>query len=112
MPVAFSHFYSSASTGDKCTLYSDRNLINRRNVKGDVDSAVNAARRFFLTEVEARIVAAAMTELGMDKFDSTPENDPTAKLWSRKEQKEYLDRLSSNIVDKYIVGKATTTIKG
>ena len=105
MQVAFLHFYSAASTGDKCTLYSDRNLINRRNVKGDVDSAVNAFRRFFLTEVEARIVAAAMTELGMDEFDSTPENDPTAKLWSRTEQKEYLDGLSSNIVDKYIVDK-------
>ena len=104
MQVAFSHFYSAASTGNKCTLYSDRNLINRRNVKGDVDSAVNAAQRFFLTEVEARIVAAAMIELGMDEFDSTPENDPTAKMWSRKEQKEYLDRLSSNSVDKYIVG--------
>ena len=105
MQVAFSHFHSAASTGDKCTLYSDRNLINRRNVKGDVDSAVNAARRFFLTEVEDKIVAAAMTELGMDEFHSTPENDPTAKMWSRKEQKEYLDRLSSNIVDKYIVEK-------
>ena len=105
MQVAFSHFYSAASTGDKCTLYSDRNLINRRNVKGDVDSVVNVARRFFLTEVEARVVAAAMTELEMDEFDSSPENDPTAKMWSRKEQKEYLDRLSSNIVDKYIVDK-------
>ena len=57
-------------------------------IQCDVDSAVNAARRFFLTEV-----------------DSKPENDPTAKLWSRKEQKEYLDGLSSNIVDKYIVDK-------
>ena len=45
-----------------------------------------------------------MTGLGMDEFDSTPENDPTAKLWSRKEQKEYLDGLSSNIVN-YIVDK-------
>lgn len=105
MQVAFSHFYNAASTGDKCTLYSDCNLINHRNIKGDVDSAVNAARHFFLTEVEDRIVAAAMTELGMDKFDSMPENDPTAEMWSRKEQKDYLDRLSSNIVDKYIVDK-------
>ena len=105
MQVAFSHFYSAASNGDKCTLYSDRNLINRRNVKGDVDSAVNAARRFFLTEVEARIVAASMTELGMDEFDSIPENDPISELWSGKVQKDYLDRLSSNIVDKYMLDK-------
>ena len=60
-------------------MYSDRNLINRRNVKADVDSAVNAARRFFMMEVEARIVAAAMTELGMDEFDSTRQNGPSAE---------------------------------
>ncbi len=105
MQVAFSHLYSAASAGDKCTLYSDRNLINRRNVKADVDSAVNAARRFFMMEVEARIVAAAMTELGMDEFDSTPQNGPSAENWDKKEKKDYLHKLSSRIVDKYVVDK-------
>ena len=103
LQVAFSHLYSAASVGDKCTLYSDRNLINRRNVKNDVDSAVNAARRFFVIEVESRIVAAAMTELGIDEFDSTPENGPSTENWTTKEKKDYLCKLSSKIVDKYIV---------
>ncbi len=102
LQVAFSHLYSAASAGDKCTLYSDRNLINRRNVKAVVDSAVNAARRFFMMEVEARIVAAAMTELGMDEFDSTPHNGPSAENWDKKEKKDYLHKISSRIIDKYV----------
>ena len=105
LQVAFSHLYSAASAGDKCTLYSDRNLVNRRNVKADVDSAVNAARHFFMMEVEARIVAAAMTELGMKEFDSTPENGPSPENWDTKEKKDYLYKLSAKIVDKYIVDK-------
>jgi hypothetical protein len=72
------------------------------NVKSDVDSAVNAARRFFILEVEARIVAAAMTELEMNEFDETPENDPKHTCWTTKERKKYLHKLSSTIVDKYI----------
>jgi hypothetical protein len=41
-------------------MYSDRNLINQRNVKSDVSSAANPCRRFFELEVEARIIAAAV----------------------------------------------------
>ena len=44
---AFDRLYSQASSRDKCTLYSDRNLINRRNVKARVDSAVKPAHSFF-----------------------------------------------------------------
>ena len=58
--VAFNNFYNAASTADKCTMYSDRNLINRRNVKSDVSSAANPCRRFFQLEVEARIIGAAV----------------------------------------------------
>ncbi len=58
--VAFANFYNPSSAGDKCTLYSDRNLVNRRNVKSDVSAAANPCRRFFQMEVEARITAAAV----------------------------------------------------
>lgn len=51
--VAFSKLFSGASAHDKCTLYSDRNLINRRNVKGDVSAAANPCRRFFILEVSS-----------------------------------------------------------
>lgn len=95
--------YSAASAGDKCTLYSDRNLINRRNVKSDVDSAVLAARRFFALEIESRIVAAAMTELGMEEFHATAEKSPLIDNWTKKEKATYIHQLSSKIVDKYIL---------
>jgi hypothetical protein len=66
-------------------------------VKADIDSAVNAARRFFVMEVEARIVAAAMTEFGMDEFDSTPQNGLSTDNWDKKEKKDtstnYLPKL-------------------
>ena len=54
-----------SSAGDKCTIHSDRNLGNRRNVKGDVTAAANACRRFFVLEVEARIIAATLQIMGM-----------------------------------------------
>lgn len=63
--VAFSNLYSGASAADKCPLYSDRNLVNRRNVKEGVTAAANACRRFFQLEVEARVIAAAIELLGM-----------------------------------------------
>ena len=63
--IAFSNLYKAASASDKCTLYSDRNLINRRNVKSDVSSAVNACRAFFQLEVEARVVAGCLLVLGI-----------------------------------------------
>ena len=44
-------------------MYSDKNLINRRNVKSDVASAVNACRKFFEIEIEARVVAAGLCVL-------------------------------------------------
>ncbi|XP_028416821.1 uncharacterized protein LOC114541028 [Dendronephthya gigantea] len=67
--VAFSHFYSPAAAGDKCTLYSNRNLINCRSVRSDVNSAVNPCRRFFVLEIEAHIVAAGMKELHIEELE-------------------------------------------
>ena len=73
--VAFKYFYSGHSSGDKCTLFSDRNLINRRNVKEDVDAAVNPCRKFFDLEVKARLMAAAMQVLGMEDLQDTPRGE-------------------------------------
>ncbi|KAJ7354909.1 Translation initiation factor [Desmophyllum pertusum] len=36
LDVAFTHMYNVSSAVDKCTMFSDRTLINRRNVKGDL----------------------------------------------------------------------------
>ena len=97
--------YSTASANDKCTLYSDRNLINRRNVKADVQSNVNACRRFFAMEVEARLVAAGALELGLEDINETSEasNLSNPSSLTTKKKKEILRNLSTTIVDQYIL---------
>lgn len=58
------HFYNAKSSSDKCTLFSDKVLIDRRNLKHDVKDNYNNVKKFIQTELEARIVAAACIELG------------------------------------------------
>lgn len=87
-------------------MYSDRNLVNRRNVKGDVTAAANACRRFFTMEVEARIIAAALKMLGMKSID----DKPTANTFSggdsdERGKRDYLRNIASTIVDTHVIDK-------
>ena len=101
--VLFSRLYNPVSAADKCTMLSDRNLINRRSVKKDVDSAVNANRRFFTLEVQSRVVAAGMIEIGMESLEEKPDTLNNVETWNNKDEKEYLTKLSTSIADKYIL---------
>ncbi|XP_028404057.1 uncharacterized protein LOC114526731 isoform X1 [Dendronephthya gigantea] len=105
LEVAFSQLYNVASAGDKCTMFSDRNLVNRRNVKQDVTAAANACRRFFVIEVEARIIAAAMHLLGMQKIDEEPSKHKfsTTASASLQERKSYLNNISSLVIDEFVI---------
>ena len=58
--MIYERFYSVRSDGDICTMYSDRTLINRRNVVNDPKNAYAANRDFLILEVKARVIAAAM----------------------------------------------------
>lgn len=69
--VVFYNFYNIKLVGDKCIFYSDRNLINRRNVSSDVDVVVNFCRKFFDFEVKVRFIVVVLNEFGMsDILDS------------------------------------------
>ena len=63
-------------------------------MKSDVDSAVNPCRRFFILEVEARIVAARMKELGIEEVEEVsilvPEEIENS---TRAKKKEFLHDL-------------------
>ena len=83
-------------------MYCDRNLVNRRNVKGDVSSAANACRRFFNMEVEARIIAATMKVLGMSTLDGQP---TTNKDTGEKSKRVYLKAIASEVVDTFVTDK-------
>lgn len=87
-------------------MYSDRNLVNRRNVKGDISGAANACRRFFQIEIETRVVAAAMKVLDITKFDDNPSGDDfPSKSHSDSVKRAYLSKIASFVVDTFIVDK-------
>ena len=94
---------------DACTMYSDRNLVNRRNVKSDVSAAANACRRFFQLEVEARIIAPALSILGMKKMDDEKPIRNMFEGTSTTDKKSYLHHISSLVVDKFVVDQKRNT---
>ena len=76
-------------------------------MKSDVESAVNPCRRFFVLEVEARIVAAGMKELGIEELEEMSQCVPDqTESWSKAKKKDFLHDLSAKIVDKYVLDKA------
>ena len=68
------HFFKNSLT-DKCTLGSDKSLINRRNVVTIVKKRVTAVRRFLDIEFKARIIAAALEVLEIPDINATPRID-------------------------------------
>jgi len=100
--LAFDHLYSQASSRDKCTLYSDQNLINRRNVKARVDSAVKPAHSFFDLCLKARVVAAALEIMKLNSMDDTCGDVPQADA-SKASKKKYLEDLAGQVVAEYVL---------
>ena len=62
------NFYSSGCV-DRCPLGSDKVLINGRNVVTKVKRNYAASKRFLCLALESRVVAAAMTLLGIERMD-------------------------------------------
>lgn len=84
-------------------MYSDRNMINRRNVKSDVSAAANACRRFFTIEVESRIIAGAMSVLGMESLDEEKADFPINEMSTKEEKKSFLRETATLVVDKFVI---------
>ena len=104
------HFFDGHSSGDKCTLFSDKNLINRRNVGSDVSHRYEACKKFLDMEVDARIVAAACNLLGLTSVDDDASTDVLQHLTNIKNlekalQKDYIMDLSAKIVDNLVMKK-------
>ena len=85
-------YFSGKSEIDICSLYSDRTLINRRNVKAEPQAAYRADRYFFLLVVRSRVIAAAMKILGLDNKHSKPAEYPipeNAEVQSKQSQLQF-----------------------
>ena len=76
-------------------------------MKGDVTAAANPCRRFFLLEVETRIVAAALKILGLNSLDH--KEKPTQNVFpnqedasTKQEKKHYLRKIAT-LVDEFVI---------
>jgi len=101
MQYIMDHYFKQQSAADKCTLACDKNLINRRNVVTDVKKRVSAVKQFLKIELEARIGAAAMKVLDMDDINDTPSTLKSVGN-TRTKKLEYINDISSKIVDEFI----------
>ena len=77
-------------------------------MKGDVTAAANPCRRFFQLEVETRIIAAALTILGLNSLD--PKEKPTKNVFpnqedasTKQEKKHYLHKIATLVVDEFVI---------
>ncbi|XP_074619605.1 uncharacterized protein LOC141878531 [Acropora palmata] len=105
LSLIFKKFFSAKSDGDTCSLYSDRTLIDRRNVKAEPQSAYHADRDFLVLVIQARVIAAAMTELSFTDKSSQPVKCPLHEDLQRQRKVaklQYLHKVSSLIVDKVV----------
>ncbi|KAK3724040.1 hypothetical protein QZH41_020320, partial [Actinostola sp. cb2023] len=105
LDLIYCRFYSTKSDGDQCTLYSDRTLINRRNVTQDPHANYRSDRDFFLLILQSRVIVAAMNVLGLDKKDSKPTRfviPDDISTYPKLQKLEILHKAASMVVDKFI----------
>ena len=101
--MIYRRFFSGSSEVDNCTLFSDRTVINRRNVTGDPKASYRPNRDFLEIVLKSRVIVAAMKVLGLDDKSGLPSKHPLHPETATKSQKhEYLLRVSTAIVDKFI----------
>lgn len=105
--LLYDRFYSGGSDNDLCTMVSDRNLVNRRNVKSDVHKAYRPNRDFLLIEVKSRIIAAAKKVFGLKSSSDCPPNlIPSAVKDQDKLQKlSFLNKMAAQVVDELVLQK-------
>ena len=106
--LAFNNLYSGASANDPCTLFSDCTLVSRKNVGSEVKARVSACKQVLMLEVESRLIASAMEELAINCIDDLPDESvlpSTLKNATKKEKKAFLEKISTAVVDNYVLRK-------
>ncbi|VDI08139.1 Hypothetical predicted protein [Mytilus galloprovincialis] len=94
----FNLHFKGSSSGEMGTLFQLKNKFDRRGVKSEVKDAVNDCREFLRFVTRGYIILGAMHLLGFDSLDKFKDLNHT----SDTQKKEFLEKLSQDIVDKYI----------
>ena len=108
LQLLFRRFYSASSSDDECSMMSDRNVINRRNVREDPHQAYRADKDFLLLEVTARVIYAAYQVLGLSESTSQPKHFPIpADIGNQSNMKklQFLHKAAAKIVDQLVVNE-------
>ena len=87
---------------------SDRNVINRQNVREDPHKAYKADRDFFVLEITARVICAAYYVFGLMDSSSEPKNlhIPSDIVDQCKMKKlRFLHNAAAKIVDELVDNK-------
>ena len=103
--MIYSRFFSGKSDVDSCTMFSDRTLINRRNVTGDTHSSYRVNRDFLSIVFESRVIAAAMEVLGFENQSSMPTKHQlpsNLQLLQKSQKLKCLDELAAKVVDQFV----------
>jgi hypothetical protein len=89
-------------------MMSDRNVINRRNVREDPHHAYRADKDFLVLEVTARVIYAAYQVLGLSESTSQPKHFPIpADIGNQSNMKklQFLHKAAAKIVDQLVVNE-------
>ncbi|XP_028390741.1 uncharacterized protein LOC114515642 [Dendronephthya gigantea] len=109
MQLCMDHFYKSGCL-DRCTLGSDKVIINRRNVVTEVKKNYAATKKFLGLSLESRVLAATLTVLGIERMDENPDESVVPHGLSnlgKPERKRFLSDLAAKVVDEFILQKKT-----
>ena len=71
----------------------DREIINRRNVVFEVKKKVNACKQFFNITMDARIIAATLTLMGMKDINDIPAGFPDISKLTKEGRVAYIHKV-------------------
>ena len=86
-------------------MFSDRNLINRRNVTGDVQSSYRPDRDFLSVVFQSRVITAANKVLGFENKSGKPSKvdlPPRMDLLTKSEKLNCLHEIAGKVVDAFV----------
>ena len=103
------NFYSGGCV-DRCTLGSNKVLINRRNVVTEVKKNYAATKRFLCLALESRVLTATLTLLGIVKLNDQAESSTVPEnlqKLGKGERKKFLTSIAAKVVDQFVLQKKT-----
>ena len=92
-------------------VFSDRNLINRRNVTGNVQSSYRPDRDFLNIIFQSRVIAAAKKVLGFENKTGKPTKfnlPPRMDLLKKSEKLNCLHELADKVVDTFVFDQGSS----